>query len=275
MAILLPDLADENLTGAIDRVSGYISAESGTIKEILNDSPWGRRRLAYTIRYNGQDYRDGIYVIWHFDLEPSRMNEIERELKLDTRVIRYLVVHDDPKWNSPAEREQQRTAAEAAAAGPGEEAAAPASPQAPAGSTTDTGAPVAEAAEAPVAEAAEAPVADVAEAPVAEPAEAPLAEVAEVPAAEAAEAPAAEAVEAPVEEAGDVAEDPVAEAARAPVAEAAETETEPETPASAPVEGASGVETTAVVEDTTGAAVEAPVDQPAAASDDDSNKNQS
>jgi ribosomal protein S6 len=98
MAILLPELADENLTGQIERVSKYITDVNGSVKEILNDSPWGRRRLAYTIRHNSVDYRDGIYVIWHFDLEPSRTGEIERELKLDTRVIRYLLVHDDPKW---------------------------------------------------------------------------------------------------------------------------------------------------------------------------------
>lgn len=98
MAILLPDLADENLTAQIERVAGYITDVQGTIKETLSDSPWGRRRLAYTIRFNGTDYRDGIYIIWHFDGDPSRMTEIERELKLDTRVIRYLLVHDDPKW---------------------------------------------------------------------------------------------------------------------------------------------------------------------------------
>jgi len=106
MVILLPDLADEDLTGAIDRVSGYITDVTGSIKEILTDSPWGRRRLAYSIRFNSQDYRDGMYVIWHFDLEPSRMTEIERELKLDVRVIRYLVVHDDPRWGSPNEGNQ-------------------------------------------------------------------------------------------------------------------------------------------------------------------------
>ena len=98
MAILLPELADEDLTTQIDRVAKYIGDVAGSIKETLTDSPWGRRRLAYTIRHQGTDYRDGMYVIWHFDLEPSRVGELERELKLDTKVIRYLLVHDDPKW---------------------------------------------------------------------------------------------------------------------------------------------------------------------------------
>ncbi|HYI24081.1 MAG TPA: 30S ribosomal protein S6 [Thermomicrobiales bacterium] len=112
MAILVPELSDEDLTAAIDRVSGYIAASNGEIREILQDSPWGRRRLAYTIRFNGTDYRDGFYVIWHFDLVPSGMGDIERELKLDTRVIRYLIVHDDPKWGSPQEREAAAAAAQ-------------------------------------------------------------------------------------------------------------------------------------------------------------------
>lgn len=97
MAVFLPELADEDLTAQLDRTSGYISSVGGTIKEVLTDSPWGRRRLAYPIRFDSQDFRDGFYAVYHFDLEPSAMVDIERELKLDTRVMRYLVVHDDPK----------------------------------------------------------------------------------------------------------------------------------------------------------------------------------
>jgi ribosomal protein S6 len=214
MAILLPDLSEEDLTAAIDRVSGYITDATGEIREILQDSPWGRRRLAYTIRFNGTDYRDGYYVIWHYDLVPSTMGDIERELKLDTRVIRYLIVHEDPKWGSPQERE----AAAIAAAAPPEDADAPAE-DAPEGAETTE--PVAEVAvvEAEVAEAvaeeavAEAEVAEaVADEAVVE------AEVAEVVAEE---APAeAEVVEAVAEEA--VAEAEVAE----PVAEEAVAEAE-------------------------------------------------
>ncbi|MBA2468300.1 MAG: 30S ribosomal protein S6, partial [Chloroflexia bacterium] len=50
MVILLPELAEDDLSGASDRVSKYITDASGAIKETLSDSPWGRRRLAYTIR---------------------------------------------------------------------------------------------------------------------------------------------------------------------------------------------------------------------------------
>lgn len=97
VAIFIPELADDDLTNQIQKISSHITGATGAIKETLIDSPWGRRRLAYSVRHNGQDYRDGYYVVVHFDLEPNRMTEIERELKLDVNVMRYLLVHDDPK----------------------------------------------------------------------------------------------------------------------------------------------------------------------------------
>ncbi len=113
MVMLLPELADEALTSAIDRVSGYVTSIGADIREVLQDSPWGRRRLAYTIRFNGTDYRDGYYAIWHFSSIPSSLTELERELKLDTNVIRHLLVIEDPKWGSPQERDAAREAANA------------------------------------------------------------------------------------------------------------------------------------------------------------------
>lgn len=139
MAVFLPELADEELTAQLDRASGYITSVGGTIKEVLTDSPWGRRRLAYPIRFNSQDFRDGFYAVYHFDLEPSAMVDIERELKLDTRVMRYLVVHDDPK---AGERNTGRPAEDvgaddaAVADAPPDEAAAAAT-TAPTDNTTD------------------------------------------------------------------------------------------------------------------------------------------
>ncbi len=97
MTILVPELADEDLATQIQRISTHITTATGAIKETLTDSPWGRRRLAYSVRHNSQDYRDGYYIVFHFDLEPRMMTEIERELKLDVNVMRYLLVHDDPK----------------------------------------------------------------------------------------------------------------------------------------------------------------------------------
>jgi len=112
MVIVVPDISDEEVTEALGRINGYIGDIEGTIREVLTDSPWGRRRLAYPIRFNSIDYRDGYYAVYHFDSRPEVMTDLERELKLDTRVVRYLLVHEDPKAgvqsaNIPAEGSEE------------------------------------------------------------------------------------------------------------------------------------------------------------------------
>jgi small subunit ribosomal protein S6 len=116
MTILHPDIAEESLPGELDRISGFITAAGGELIETLQDSPWGRRRLAYPIRSGGRDVRDGYYTVWHFTLGPTRVGDLERELKLDTQLIRYIVLAWEPKPLDPKEVEAAEIAAEDAAA---------------------------------------------------------------------------------------------------------------------------------------------------------------
>ena len=116
MTILHPDVAEESLPGELERISGYITAVGGELFETLQDSPWGRRRLAYPIRSGGRDVRDGYYTVWRFTLGPTRVNDLERELKLNTQLIRYIVLAWEPKPLDPKEVEAAEIAAEDAAA---------------------------------------------------------------------------------------------------------------------------------------------------------------
>jgi small subunit ribosomal protein S6 len=92
MTILAPDVPEDELTPTLDAVGAYITATGGEIVHISRESPWGRRRLAYSIRYAGRDVRDGFYTLWYFDAEPQAIANIERELRLNDRVIRYLTI---------------------------------------------------------------------------------------------------------------------------------------------------------------------------------------
>lgn len=195
MVILLPDMPEEDNQAALDRVRGYITGVQGEISEVLTDSPWGRRRLAYTIRHESVDYRDGYYLVIHFSAAPTAMGDIERELKLDTNVIRYLLVTDDPKAGEKSIPQPEGAVAagegstEATAAATTEES--PATEDAPAAERT----PATEDAPAKTPAAEDAPAAEAA--PVAEEASTPDAPAVE----QAAEAPAAEeTTEAAVEE---------------------------------------------------------------------------
>jgi small subunit ribosomal protein S6 len=116
MTILHPEVAEDQIPGELERISGHIAGAGGAVTEMLRDSPWGRRRLAYPIRSGGRDVRDGFYTVFHFDMAPDQVDEMERDLKLNPRVIRYLVTTFTPKPLDPRAAEQAEIDAEAAAA---------------------------------------------------------------------------------------------------------------------------------------------------------------
>jgi small subunit ribosomal protein S6 len=99
MALINPEITDEALTAAVDTVAGLITSFGGEISLIKRDTPWGRRRLAYPI----QRFRDATYVLYQFMASPSSISPIERDLKLDEQVIRYLLVRQD----APATPEEE------------------------------------------------------------------------------------------------------------------------------------------------------------------------
>jgi len=92
MTILAPDVPEDELAPSLDAIGAYITTAGGEIVHISRESPWGRRRLAYSIRYAGRDVRDGFYTLWYFDADPQAIANIERELRLNDRVIRYLTI---------------------------------------------------------------------------------------------------------------------------------------------------------------------------------------
>lgn len=97
LTIFSPHLNDEDLNAKIEEVQGYITDRGGAIVSATRDSPWGRRRLAYTIRHLGQDLRDGFYVLFYYDLDARQVADTERLLLLNESVVRYMVVKIDEK----------------------------------------------------------------------------------------------------------------------------------------------------------------------------------
>ena len=107
MVIFHPETEEEALGEQIDRVRSYITDADGTVTVLNRENPWGRRRLAYPIRHESRDLRDGIYVLIYFDTEASRTVDIERELKLNTRIIRYMLIQQStPTMEPPAPPEE-------------------------------------------------------------------------------------------------------------------------------------------------------------------------
>jgi small subunit ribosomal protein S6 len=83
--IFHPQVEQPDVTQAVDKVSQYVSTTGG---EVTSVDVWGRRALAYPIRKQ----QEGTYVFLHAQLDPGAILNLERNLKLDEQVLRYLLL---------------------------------------------------------------------------------------------------------------------------------------------------------------------------------------
>jgi small subunit ribosomal protein S6 len=84
MLLLRPDLEDDKLQAAVERVTRAIVNGGGSLSKV---SPWGKRRLAYDINR----HREASYFLIHFDIEPAQVREIERGMLISEEILRHLV----------------------------------------------------------------------------------------------------------------------------------------------------------------------------------------
>ena len=84
MLLLSPDLEDDKLQAAVEKVTRAIVNGGGSLSKV---SPWGKRRLAYDI----DRHREASYFLIHFDIEPGQVREIERGLLISEEILRHLV----------------------------------------------------------------------------------------------------------------------------------------------------------------------------------------
>lgn len=84
MLAINPQLEEVELTALIEKVKKVIPKEKG---EITNVNIWGKRRLAYEIK----DFTEAIYVVIKFNADETSIFEFERVLKLEEKIIRYLL----------------------------------------------------------------------------------------------------------------------------------------------------------------------------------------
>ncbi len=105
MLLFRPDLEDDQLQSAVERVTRAIVNAEGSLSKI---SPWGKRRLAYPI----QHHRDASYFLIHFDIEPAAVREIERGLLISEEILRHLVVVLEPRHRRAGDDEGEESTTE-------------------------------------------------------------------------------------------------------------------------------------------------------------------
>lgn len=112
MVVVSPRVTEEGLPNALARVNEAISTNGGLVQETFTNPPWGHRRLAYPI----QDFRDAYYAVFNVQIEPGRIDTLERDLRLQDQLIRYLIVRRDDQMRAEGKAAVRRANAAAAAA---------------------------------------------------------------------------------------------------------------------------------------------------------------
>lgn len=89
------DIAASQVDNLIERFEGVVKANGGKITKKEN---WGLRTLAYRMNKN----RKGYYVLFNIDAPAAAVIEMERQMRLDEDVIRYLSVRVEELDDAPS-----------------------------------------------------------------------------------------------------------------------------------------------------------------------------
>lgn len=101
MVLLSPELDDEALDGEMQRISNALDQANAEITSTKSTTPWGRRRLAYPI----ERHQDAFYVLYTVTSQPGTLEPLERDLKFNSNVLRYLLVRQEKTELEPEETE--------------------------------------------------------------------------------------------------------------------------------------------------------------------------
>lgn len=85
MIVFKPLLFEDIKNNSLKKILQTVEKMSGTLTEVDN---LGKRLLAYPIK----SFKEGYYVEYELDLDPSQSDEFSRQLNLLQDVLRFLVI---------------------------------------------------------------------------------------------------------------------------------------------------------------------------------------
>jgi small subunit ribosomal protein S6 len=116
--IVNPEHEDDRLKEVIAKFTGIVTRNGG---EILKVDEWGRQKLAYEIKR----FSKGSYVLVDFAGGPTLALELERNLRLDESILKFLTVKLADEVDPEKRREELAAAQIRAAEQAARDAAAP------------------------------------------------------------------------------------------------------------------------------------------------------
>ncbi len=96
MYVVRPDITDQDVGTVRADVQNHVTSLGGTVEK---ENIMGKRQLAFEIK----DFTEGIYTLLHVKLPAESPGKLKEQLKIDERVIRYMVtVVDRKRTDKPA-----------------------------------------------------------------------------------------------------------------------------------------------------------------------------
>ena len=95
------DISAAQVEALADSFASLVAAQGGEVKK---REYWGLRNIAYRIKKN----RKGHYVLFNLDAPPAAVNELERNMRINEDVIRYLTVRVEALEEGPSVVMQSR-----------------------------------------------------------------------------------------------------------------------------------------------------------------------
>ncbi|MFA6624412.1 MAG: 30S ribosomal protein S6 [Bacilli bacterium] len=84
MYVLMPNLDADGIKAEIVNLNKIITDNGG---KVTGSNEWGMRDLAYVIKKQTKGY----YVVAQVSCEPKAINEFDRIVRLDPKVLRFLI----------------------------------------------------------------------------------------------------------------------------------------------------------------------------------------
>ena len=109
MYVIDTNIDETTRTNLINRMAERVAQNGGKVDRV---DEWGKRRLAYPINYK----TEGYYVLMYITAPSELPRELERRMKINENVLRYLTVRFEGPI--PAKREPLKPYAQREAAAP-------------------------------------------------------------------------------------------------------------------------------------------------------------
>ena len=85
--IINPSVDEDKVKSLIDKFLDLINKQG----KVTKVDTLGKKKLAYEVKKN----KEGIYVVFYFEAEPTLIAELERNYRITDEVIKFIVVKDE------------------------------------------------------------------------------------------------------------------------------------------------------------------------------------